>query len=121
MFRVIIVAEQQLNVSKNSFCHFCILSVSSRFLTSSLVLCLIFSLSFDHFVYFNQYITAAAAICKPLGWKQRPGRPYHTWLRAIELYLRLLHIGPLYAWKKETSREHWHLIVDTAMLMQRKP
>jgi len=73
------------------------------------------------FVYFNQYITAAAAICKPSGWKRRPGRPYHTWLRAIELYLRLLHIGPLYAWKKETSREHWHLIVDTAMLMQRKP
>jgi len=40
----------------------------------------------------------AAAICKPPSdWKRPPGRPNHTWLRAIELDLRPLNIGPSYA------------------------
>ena len=43
----------------------------------------------------------------PSDWKWSPGRPNHTWLRAVESDLRPLKIGPSYAWKKAASREHW--------------
>ena len=52
--------------------------------------------------------SAASAIHKPPSdWKWPPGRPNHTWLRAIESDLRPMNIGPSYAWKKPASREHW--------------
>jgi len=67
--------------------------------------------------YEDHHHTAAAAVCKaPPHWKQPPGRPDHTWLTAIASDLRPLNIGPSYAWKKAASRQHWRLIVDTAML-----
>ena len=54
---------------------------------------------------------------KPLSdWKRPPGRPNHTWLRAIESYPRPLNIGPSYPWKKPATRERWRSIVDTATL-----
>ena len=33
----------------------------------------------------------------PSDWKRPPGRPNHTWLRAVESDLRPLNIGPSYA------------------------
>jgi len=70
----------------------------------------------------DHHLAVTAAICMPpLDWKRPPGRPNHTWLIAIELDLRLLNIGPSYAWKKAASREHWHSItVDTAIVEQRE-
>jgi len=53
--------------------------------------------------------------------KRPPGRPNHTWLRTIELDLRPLNIGPSYTWKKAASQEHWHLIVDMAILQKSVP
>ena len=47
---------------------------------------------------------------------EAPVRPNHTWLRAIELDLRPLNIGPSCAWKKAASQEHWRSIVDMATL-----
>jgi len=59
---------------------------------------------------------------KPLSdWKRPPGRPNHTWLRAIESYPRPLNFGPSYPWKEAASREHWRSIVDTAMLKNSMP
>jgi len=59
---------------------------------------------------------AAVTHKPPSDWKRPPGRPNHTWLRAIELDLRPLNIGSFYAWKRAASREHWHSIVDMATL-----
>jgi len=65
----------------------------------------------------DHHRAVAAAIRKPPSdWKRPTGRPNHTWLRAIEADLRPLNIGRSYAWKKAASQEHWHLIVDMAML-----
>ena len=59
---------------------------------------------------------------KPLSDRKRPpGRPNHTWLRAIESYPRPLNIGPSYVWKEAASREHWRSIVDTATLKKSMP
>ena len=60
---------------------------------------------------------AVAAVLRepPSDWKRPSGRPNHTWLKAIELDLRPLNIGPSYVWKKAASREHWCLIVEMAM------
>jgi len=48
----------------------------------------------------EQRAVAAAILKPPSDCKQPPGRPNHTWLRAIESDLRPLNIGPFYAWKK---------------------
>ena len=49
---------------------------------------------------------------RPSDWKRPPGRPNHTWLRAVESDLRPLKIGPSYVWKKAASREHWRSTVE---------
>ena len=70
----------------------------------------------------DHHRAVAAVICKPPSdWKRPPGRPNHTWLRAIESDLRPLNIGPSYAWKKAASREHWRSIVDMTMLKKSVP
>ena len=72
----------------------------------------------------DHHRAVAAVIRKPPSdWKRPPGRPNHTWLRAIESDLRPLNIGPFYtyAWKKAASREHWRSIVDTATLKNSMP
>ena len=48
--------------------------------------------------------------------EEHPGRPNHSWLRAIESDLRPLIINPFYVWKMAASWEHWHSTVDTAVL-----
>jgi len=71
----------------------------------------------------HHHRTVAAAIRKllPPDWKRPPGRPNHTRLRATESDLRLLNIGPSYAWKKAASREQWRSTVDTATLKKSMP
>ena len=70
----------------------------------------------------DHHRAVATAICKPPeDRKQPPGRPNHTWLRAIEPDLKPLNIGPSYVWKKAASREHWRSTVDTATLKKSKP
>jgi len=67
----------------------------------------------------DHHHAVAAAIRKPPSdWKRPPGRPNHTWLRAIEQDLKPLNIGPSDTWKKSASREHWRSIVDTATLKE---
>ena len=51
-------------------------------------------------------------------WKQRAGRPSHTWLCAIEADLGPLNFGLATAWRKATTRDKWRHIVDTATLQQ---
>jgi len=52
----------------------------------------------------DHHRAVAVAIRKPPSdWKRPPGRPNHTWLRAIESDLRPLNIGPSYVWKKAAS------------------
>jgi len=68
----------------------------------------------------DHHRAVAAAISKPPSdWKRPPGRPNHVWLRAIESDLRLLDIGPFYAWKKVASREHWRSAVEAAIRSRR--
>ena len=70
----------------------------------------------------DHHRAVTAAIRKPPSDRKRPpGRPNHTWLRAIEPDLRPLIIGPSYAWKKAASRDHWRSIVDTATLKKSMP
>ena len=64
----------------------------------------------------HRHAIAGAIRKHPSDWKRPPGRPNHTWLRAIESDLRPLNAGPSYAWKKAACREHWRSIVDTATL-----
>jgi len=81
-------------------------------------------LATSHAVLLMKTITSAvaAAISKPPSDRKRPpGRPSHTWLRAIESDLKSPNIGPSYSWKKAASREHWHSIVDTATLKKSMP
>jgi len=54
----------------------------------------------------HQHAVAAAIHKPPSDWKRPPGRPNHTWLRAIESDLRPLNIGLSYAWKKTASQDH---------------
>ena len=64
----------------------------------------------SHAVLLMKTITAQLllrfASIHPSDWKRPPGRPNHTWLRAIESDLRPANIGPFYALKKAASREH---------------
>jgi len=63
-------------------------------------------------------VSYRTGIAKPRSDRKRPpGRPIHTWLRAIESDLRPVNIGPSYARKKAASREHWRSTVDTATPM----
>ena len=63
-------------------------------------------------------VSYRTGIAKPRSDRKRPpGRPNHTWLRAIESDLRPLNIGPFYARKKAASRKHWRSVVDTATPM----
>jgi len=70
----------------------------------------------------EHYCAVAAAIHElPTDWKRSPGRPSHTWLRAIESDLRLSNIGPSYIWKMASFQEHWHLILDVTVLKKNMP
>ena len=51
-------------------------------------------------------------------WKQRAGRPSHTWFRAIETNLGSLNFGLATAWRKATTRDEWRHIVDAATLQR---
>jgi len=69
----------------------------------------------------SRCLTSAAIHKPPSDWKRHPGRPNHTWCRAIELDQRPQNIGPSYTWKKAASRTHWRSIVDTTMLKKSMP
>jgi len=51
-------------------------------------------------------------------YRQAPGRPSHTWLRAVEPDLGQQNIGLASAWRKAAIRDDWRRIVDTATLQR---
>jgi len=72
--------------------------------------------------WWNHHCAVAAAIhMPPSNWKQSPGRPNHTWLRAVESDLRPPNISPSYTWWKAACQEHWRSIVDTATVKKSVP
>jgi len=52
----------------------------------------------------------------PKDWRRPPGRPRHTWLRALEADLQPLNLGLNSAWKYTQDREHWKHLVETSTL-----